>query len=555
MFIKPNQHVHNLKVGTEYRFGQELGHPSRPIPLDVPSKPMPLDLPTTGFSHPATRPFSKYQTPTPKNEELYRIFPVKEVNALPAFLPTPVTLVQQSLSVRPKATYFKDASGGSSEYDARGQEEQDENESNEQYDILRSSTKPMVTTTTTTTTMPRTTRRRKPTTTTTTTSTAAPYEYDEYSVANGQQLQLQEQLPHEYQSQHEYHRQQEYETVEVTTTEATGYAVREERPVVVPLPVNKYKKKKPLPVSRPKEPVQPQVEEYDSPERVALIPNAPTTVAATTTTTSTTTTTTTTTAPSQSNAETAASDARAKTKAKYGNGTRPRFSIKDYKTTTSTTVASTEKVPFAGRRTTTTTAASAVDPETVDQQTTVTVRKQYKPRARPNRYKASTTTAPTTEEPQQQETTTATTAAYRSKYKPGKYYNRLRTTTESTAVAVADEVDGNEPVAATEPTKPAVYSAKRRTVPTTRMTATAAVEEYNALRRSSSVSPPSDLASESMDAASSEDVDYVATTVAITPSAPRHKFHSTYATERPLLPIESFFQSSMAAKRHHGQRR
>lgn len=566
VFIKPNQNVHNLKVGTEFRIGQEhAGHPSRPIPLDIPSKLVSLDLPTTGFAHPATRPFSKYQTPTPKNEELYRIFPVREVNALPAFLPTPVTLVQHSLNVRPKTPYFQDVStGGSSEYDTR-EPEQDENESGEQYDIMRSPTRPMTTTTTTTTTTtPRATRKRKPTTTT---STAAPDEYDEYSVPNGQQLQLQEQQQ-EYQPQHQYHqRQPEYETAEITTTEAASYnAVREERPPV-PLPVNKYKKKKPLLVSRPKEP-QPLAEEQDAPERMTLRPS-PTTAATTTPTTPTTevaaTTTTTTTVASlqQSSAESAASDARPKTRIKYGNSTRPRFSIKDYKTTTSTT--STEKTPFSVNRRTTTAKAATADSETVEEQTTATVRKQYKPRPRPNRYKSSTTTTTTTttittaanEEPQQPQETT--TPAYRNKYKPGKYYNRLRTTTESAAADVVVEDDGNEPVAATEPVKQAVYSAKRRTVPTTRMTAAVTAEEYNALRRSSSASPLGEdsATSEPLDAAASaDDVDYIATTVAVTPSALRHKFHTSYAADRPLLPIESFFQSSMAAgKRHYSQRR
>eukprot|EP00102_Acyrthosiphon_pisum_P023684 XP_016660894.1 PREDICTED: putative mediator of RNA polymerase II transcription subunit 26 isoform X2 [Acyrthosiphon pisum] len=554
VFIKPNQYVHNLNVGTEVRFGQEHGsQPTRPVTVDL----------STAFTHPATRPFSKYQTPTPKNEELYRIFPVKEVNALPAFLPTPVTLGhQQPSDGRPKAPYFKDATvGGSSEYDAR--EEQDENESSEQYDILKSPTKPMLTststtTTTTTTVAPKTTRKRKPTTTTTTTTTTAvPDDYDEYAVPNRQQLQLQEHQQ-DYRPRQQYQQHQDYETVIVPTTEAsTTYApVREERPV--PVSVNKFKKKKPLPSSRPKEPY-PAVEYENVPERVTLAPTTTTTTAATTT--AATTTTTTASQPSASDA--AAADARAKIKSKYGNGTRPRFSIKDYKTsttTTSTTAPSTEKASFTvGRRTTTTASPTPTDPETVEQPGNTTARKSYKPRVRPNRYKAGTSTTTTTDEPQQQQQQDTTTErAYRSKYKPGKYYNRLRTSTDS-AVAVVDE--GSELVTATEPTRPAVYSAKRRTVPTIRTAAVqpatvAAAEEYNALRRSSSVSPlDENTSSEAMDAASSEDVDYVATTVAVTPAAPRHKYHTSYAADRPLLPIESFFQSSMASKRHHNEQR
>ncbi|XP_060867553.1 mucin-2-like [Metopolophium dirhodum] len=553
VFIKPNQYVHNLNVGTEVRFGQEHGsQPTRPVTVDL----------STAFTHPATRPFSKYQTPTPKNEELYRIFPVKEVNALPAFLPTPVTLGhQQPLDGRPKAPYFKDATvGGSSEYDAR--EEQDENESSEQYDILKSPTKPMLTststtTTTTTTVAPKTTRKRKPTTTTTTTTTTAvPDDYDEYAVPNRQQLQLQEHQQ-DYRPRQQYQQHQDYETVIVPTTEAsTTYApVREERPVLVS--VNKFKKKKPLPSSRPKEPY-PAVEYENVPERVTLAPTTTTTTAATTT--AATTTTTTASQPSASDA--AAADARAKIKSKYGNGTRPRFSIKDYKTsttTTSTTAPNTEKASFTvGRRTTTTASPAPTDPETVEQSGNTTARKSYKPRARPNRYKAGTSTTTTTDEPQQQQQQDTTTErAYRSKYKPGKYYNRLRTSTDS-AVAVVDE--GSEPVAATEPTRPAVYSAKRRTVPTIRTAAVqpatvTAAEEHNGLRRSSSASPLDENTSEAMDAASSEDVDYVATTVAVTPAAPRHKYHTSYSADRPLLPIESFFQSSMASKRHHNEQR
>lgn len=552
VFIKPNQYVHNLNVGTEVRFGvpQEQGgggggQSTRPATT--------VDL-STAFTHPATRPFSKFQTPTPKNEELYRIFPVKEVNALPAFLPTPVTvglLQQQPVVGRPKVPYFKEAvaggGGGSSEYEDGGREEQDENDSGEQYDLLKNHpTKPMststtTTTTTTTTAAPRLTRKRKPittTTTTTTTSTAAPPtdEYDEYAVPNGQQLQLQEHNPY-----------QEYETAVVPMAEAstTTYApVRDERPV--PLSVNKFKKKKPVPSSRPKEPYSAVEEEY-SPERVV-------TPAPTTTTTTTPTTTTTATASQPIAADAALVDVRLKTKAKYGNGTRPRFSIKDYKTSTTTTTTSTEKSPLTkvGRRTTTTAASpAATEPETVEQPANSTGRKVYKPRVRPHRYKAGTSTttasatAATTDEPQQQlrQDTTTERAAYRSKYKPGKYQNRLRTSTES----AVDE--GGEPVAATEPTRPAVYSAKRRTVQRT-----AAAEEHNSLRRSSSTSPALDEnTSEAMDAASSEDVDFVATTVAVTPAAaPKHKYHTSYAADRPLLPIESFFQSS---KRHHNERR
>lgn len=558
VFIKPNQYVQNLNVGTEVRFGQENGgQPTRPVTVDL----------STAFTHPATRPFSKYQTPTPKNEELYRIFPVKEVNALPAFLPTPVTLGhQQSVNGRPKAPYFKEvaAVGGSSEYDAR--EEQDENESSEQYDILKSPTKPMSTSTTTTTTTvaPKTTRKRKPTTTTTTTTTstttAVPDDYDEYAVPNRQQLQLQEHQQ-DYRPRQQYQQShQDYETVVVpTTTEpSTTYApVREERPV--PVSVNKFKKKKPLPSARPKEPYPAADYEY-VPERVTLAP--PTTTTTTTATTTTAATTTTTTMASQSSSAdvAASSDVRAKTKTKYGNGTRPRFSIKDYKTSTTsptTTTSSTEKAPFTIGRRTTTASPAPTDSETVEQPANTTARKTYKPRIRPNRYKAGTsTTTTTTEEPQQQQDNTTTErAAYRSKYKPGKYYNRLRTSTDSSA-AVVD--DGGEPVAATEPTRSAVYSAKRRTVPTIRTAAVtvAAAEEHNSLRRSSSVSPLDDNTSEAMDAASSEDVDYVATTVAVTPAAPRHKYHTSYSADRPLLPIESFFQSSMAAnKRHHNERR
>jgi len=556
VFIKPNQYVQNLNVGTEVRFGQESGsQPTRPVTVDL----------SPAFTHPATRPFSKYQTPTPKNEELYRIFPVKEVNALPAFLPTPITLGQQQpANGRPKTPYFKEAAvvGSSSEYDAR--EEQDENESSEQYDILKSPTKPMstsTTTTTTTTAAPKTTRKRKPTTTTTTTTTSTttvvPDDYDEYAVLNRQQLQLQEHQQ-DYRPRQPYQQlHQDYETVVVpTTTEAsTTYApAREERPI--PVSVNKFKKKKPLPSSRPKE-TYPTAEYEYVPERVTLAPTTTTTVAATTTVATTTTTT----ASQSSAADVAVSDARIKTKAKYGNGTRPRFSIKDYKTTTSTTTTtSTEKAPYTiGRRTTTTASPTSTDPETVEQPANTTARKSYKPRVRPNRYKAGTLTTTTTDEPQQQQQQDTTTerAAYRSKYKPGKYYNRLRTSTDS-ATAVVD--DGGEPAAATEPTKPAVYSAKRRTVPTIRMAAVQsatveAAEEHNALRRSSSVSPIDDNTSEAMDAASSEDVDYVATTVAVTPVAPRHKYHTSYVADRPLLPIESFFQSSMTSKRHHNERR
>jgi hypothetical protein len=61
-----------------------------------------------------------------------------------------------------------------------------------------------------------------------------------------------------------------------------------------------------------------------------------------------------------------------------------------------------------------------------------------------------------------------------------------------------------------------------------------------------------------LDASSSEDVEFVATTIAVTPSPSssfRHKYHTSYAADRPLLPIESFFQSSMSSKRHHNERR
>lgn len=540
--------MHNLNVGTEVRFGQDHGVQS--------TKPIPLELPTTGFTHPATRPFSKFQTPSPKNEELYRIFPVKEVNALPTFLPTPITL-GQVVDGRPKVPYFKETSDGSSEYDAR--EEQDENESGEQYDIMKNPTKPMITSTTTTTTTtstttapPRATRKRKPSTTTTT--TIAPEEYEEYVVPNHSQNIPQRQdhqqeynLQQDFQPQEDYRHRHEYEIT--STTEVP------EKPM--PLLVNKYKKKKPFPSSRPKEAQQPSVEELDLPERMTLGQSPTATVATTITTTPATTTTTTTTSPQSIAETTAATDARAKIKLKYGNSSRPRFSIKDYKSVTTTTTT-TEKAPsVASRRSTTTTPASA-DPETVEhQQTTSSVRKPYKPRVRPNRYKMSSTTTTTTEEVQQQETVTervvASVTAYRSKYKPGKYYNRLRTSTESTTTA--DE--GSEQVVATESTKPAVYSAKRRTASAGK-TATipstvATVEESNALplRRSSSISPP-----EIMDVASSEDVDYVATTIASIPlSSPKQKYHTSYVAERPLLPIESFFQSSMTSKRYHNERR
>ncbi|VVC25460.1 Hypothetical protein CINCED_3A009418 [Cinara cedri] len=612
VFIKPNQFVHNLNVGTEVRFGvQEQGgdQPRKPVSsLDLPARPavplqelpkrplaipsefsarpsISLDLSTNsaGFTHPATRPFSKFQTQSPKNEELYRIFPVKEVNALPTFLPTPVTLVHQ-----PKLPYFKEpvVNGGSSEYDTH--EELDENDSSEQYDILKSPTKPMVTsttttsTTTTTTPAPRTTRKRKPSTTTTTTVAPPSDDYEEYAaVPNRQQLQLQE-LQQEYQPQRDYqhHRPaaEHYETTVVTTTTE---AAREERPVPLPVSVNKYKKKKPFPVSRPKEPQETAAVDFgqdEVPERPVTFTQSPTT---TTTTTAATTTTTTTSAPPQSSsAETAVvTESRPKIKIKYGNGTRPRFSIKDYKTSTTSTTTTTTERPrssLVSRRTTTTTAATPeTDAETVvdQQQTTIAVKKVYKPRVRPNRYKqaftaTTTTTTTTTEEPQQlQETTTERSgAAYRSKYKPGKYLNRLRTSTE--AITVQDETI--EQVAVTEPARLAVYSAKRKTVPSTRTAmpppamVTVAEPENNGLRRSSSVSPPIDAydsaaSSESMmDAASSEDMDYVATTVAVTlPALPRHKYHTSYVAERPLLPIESFFQSSMAGKqrRHHHVRR
>lgn len=554
VFIKPNQYVHNLNVGTEVRFGQE--HSS-----GLSTRPVTVELPSTSYTHPATRPFSKFQTPSPKNEELYRIYPVKEVNALPSFLPTPISLglgerLQPVQDGRPKTPYFKEiiSTGGSSEYDAR--EEQDENESSEQYDIMKSPTKPMLTTTTTTTTTSTTaspsrlTRKKKPSTTRTrtrTTTTSAPEEYEEYVVPNLQQLQLQEQQ--EYQPQQDYRHQQGYELTTTTTTEAPlNYAVIEDQPVPIQT-VNKYKKKKPLPGSRPKEQQHSAVTaDEDFPERMTVAPSPITTAVVTTTEAQTTTTTTA--APQSPSTETAV-DVRAKTKAKYGNGTRPRFSIKDYKTTTSTSTTSTEKAPssYLSRRTTTTTPASPTDPETVEQLQQTTGRKPYKPRTRPNRYNKSqsTTAMTTTTTEEQQETVTAAASPYRAKYKPGKYYNRLRTsTTES--VTVADDTAG-EPVAATEPTRPAVYSAKRRTVPTAK-TSVIANEDDNGLRRSSSVSP-----SEVMDAASSEDVDFIATTVAVTSSSPRHKYHTSYVAERPLLPIESFFQSSMTGKRYHNERR
>ncbi|XP_050537533.1 mucin-5AC-like [Daktulosphaira vitifoliae] len=486
VYIKPNQFIHNFNVGSEVRFGQE----SDTIKTTAP----PIDL-SSAFTHPSTRPFSRFPTPPTNNPELFRIFPVKEVNALPTFLPTPSTfnLSDTWHSNYGLSHYNKDIITGSEEFN-EGSEEQDETESIEQYGFSKH---PQITTTTTEPPPPpiRPLRRKKPSKTRTTTA-----------------------IPEE-----------EYEAPQQEEDSTTSYYEPE-------LVLNKYKKKKPLPSSlysynRLRDPddklMNNNVEQQES--------FSPPTTTSTTTTTTTTTTQPSTTTESDSLA------LRVRTKPKYGNGTRPRFSIKDYKTSTSTplTIMTTAKVvPQSSptRRTTITTTSTTQDREVSEQTTT---RKTYKLRARPNRFKSTSTS--TTEEPQiEPETTTIERRiVYRAKYKPGKY-NRLRTSTESTSEnAPIEETEEPQPAETSKPTM--VYSAKRRTLP--KLPTTEA--ETNVIRRSSVAINEKPV--ETMHVASSEDVDYIVTS---TLEPTNHKYYS-FAPERPLLPIEAFFQSSFTGKRHN----
>lgn len=196
-------------------------------------------------------------------------------------------------------------------------------------------------------------------------------------------------------------------------------------------------------------------------------------------TTLSTTTTTTTPEPSTT------APLKARIKNKYSNSTRPRFSIKDYKRTTT---ASTQSIPstteaveqtadtekknvrkfaFASR------SKNKTEPiKTSDESTSESIRK-YKPRTRPSKYRTTSTTvaADTTTE---RVYTFKPSTSNRYKTSTSKYYNRFRTTTE-----IASN-DAEEPSVASSDKKPIrtmLFSAKRSSLLRSKSTTTPKAEE------------------------------------------------------------------------------
>ncbi|RZF44756.1 hypothetical protein LSTR_LSTR000708 [Laodelphax striatellus] len=216
----------------------------------------------------------------------------------------------------------------------------------------------------------------------------------------------------------------------------------------------------------------------------------------TTTLATTTTSTTTTQAPQPSST----TSYRTRVRNKYGNNTRPRFSVKEYKErinrgSSTTTIApsapeetETEvpkvrvKYPTRNRgqyKASSSTAATVNDDDFIQETTTEIVRK-YKPRVRYN-YKTSTTTPKPSLQLDSPSTTTERSNTFKpsgSRYKSGtaKYYSRYRT---STTKAPEEEADDSSQAASGSP-KPirtkGVFSAKRRPFPL-RTTEPAATEE------------------------------------------------------------------------------
>ncbi|XP_075215431.1 uncharacterized protein LOC142321324 [Lycorma delicatula] len=335
--------------------------------------------------------------------------------------------------------------------------------------------------------------------------------------------------------------------------------------------------------------------------------NTPVTIIPSTTTmTTTTTTTTTTVAPETSTSlSTQSSSYRTRMRNKYGNNTRPRFSVKDYRerlNRASTTTQSTRqeeavdedipKVKYSIRtRGNTVHKPSLTAPEGNLNETTTEVYRKYKPRVRYS-YKTSTTT---TSRPLLQVDSPSTTTERLNTFKPnpnrykpgtGKYYSRYRTSTESPATEANETTPSTVRTVRTK----GVFSAKRRPYPLrTRVEGTnkeddrEVAEETKQYKQTvktieNEIDPITTVMTKKMDNAltttimtstntepvligpTGEEISTAQRIADLTsspsnmyqsngfrkgvsPSSRRTVPHITLATEDPILPLEAFFQS------------
>ncbi|XP_022190526.2 mucin-6-like isoform X2 [Nilaparvata lugens] len=201
----------------------------------------------------------------------------------------------------------------------------------------------------------------------------------------------------------------------------------------------------------------------------------------TTTLATTTTSTTTTQAPLPSST----ASYRTRVRNKYGNNTRPRFSVKEYKERINRGSSSTTIAPSAPEETETeipkvrvkyptrnrgqykaSSSTAAVNDDDFIHETTTEIIRKYKPRVRYN-YKTSTTTPKPSLQLDSPSTTTERVNTFKpsgGRYKAGtgKYYSRYRT---STTKAPDEESDDSSPAASKPIRTKGVFSAKRRPFP------------------------------------------------------------------------------------------
>lgn len=186
------------------------------------------------------------------------------------------------------------------------------------------------------------------------------------------------------------------------------------------------------------------------------------------------------------------SSVRPRLKPKYGNSTRPRFSIKDYKRTTTGSPLSTaspsstenlldfesekknnRKNLFASRL------KNRTEPTTTEREDSATAEpfRKYKPRIRPSKYKTSTTTlAPETTSERVNTFKPSTIPRYRPS-STNKYFNRIRTTTE---IVTNEAEDAAVASSDKKPIRTGLYSAKRSSILKPKLTTTSQpkVQEY-----------------------------------------------------------------------------
>lgn len=175
-------------------------------------------------------------------------------------------------------------------------------------------------------------------------------------------------------------------------------------------------------------------------------------------------------------------------KNKYANSTRPRFSIKDYKRTTTVTPLTTassiidintdyqielekknnRKNLFVSRMKNKTETSSTEKEETASEPS-----RKYKPRIKAPKFRTTSTTAiPETTSERVNTFKPSTVNRYRST--PSKYYNRFRTTTEITNNEADDTVTSSSDK---KPIKTMLYSAKRSSILRPKSTTTPKVED------------------------------------------------------------------------------